>query len=306
MSIISKRATVTCGAGGIILYDNYNRALSSRVNASIESQMKNRLTLNNSLSREYCAIYNFRKSGIMLRPFVEKSGNKGMNATNREYLGKGVPTRRHFSIWNNYNESVKRHPLTVKSVTSGVMSFTADLICQYLFPNGSSKQNPNESFFSRIYSNISAVDFDYWRSAKFTLVGALYTGPSLHFWYDALATSIKGSNIMANISRLLLDQMIFAPAFIASFFMIMSALDGKSMDDIKRKLKEDLYPTVKYNFSVWVPAQFINFNFVPPHLQVLFANIVGFFWNIYLSYAANIEPIEPLAAEEVESATESK
>ena len=31
---------------------------------------------------------------------------------------------------------------------------------------------------------------------------------------------------------------------------------------------------------------FINFKFIPPHLNVLFSNSLGFFWNIYLSYAS--------------------
>jgi len=96
-----------------------------------------------------------------------------------------------------------------------------------------------------------------------------------------------GSQFVAPYFRLVLDQMMFAPCFIASFFVILAALDNKSYDEIKQKLQNDLYPTVKYNFSVWVPAQFINFNLVPPHLQVLWANGVGFFLNIYLSYAAN-------------------
>jgi protein Mpv17 len=37
------------------------------------------------------------------------------------------------------------------------------------------------------------------------------------------------------------------------------------------------------NYAVWVPAMFINFKFVPPTLQVLFSNFIGFGWNIYLS-----------------------
>lgn len=68
---------------------------------------------------------------------------------------------------------------------------------------------------------------------------------------------------------------MFAPAFLAAFLMILQKLDGKSMNEIKDKLNADLYPTVFKNFVVWVPAQYINFAFVPPPLQVLFANVVG-------------------------------
>jgi len=60
-------------------------------------------------------------------------------------------------------------------------------------------------------------------------------------------------------------------------------LDG-DFNKIPAKLKADWFPTVVANYAVWVPCQFVNFRFVPPHLQVLWANCVGFFWNIYLSY----------------------
>ena len=37
---------------------------------------------------------------------------------------------------------------------------------------------------------------------------------------------------------------------------------------VKSKLQNDLKPTVIANWKLWVPAQFINFSLVPPHLQV--------------------------------------
>ncbi len=38
--------------------------------------------------------------------------------------------------------------------------------------------------------------------------------------------------------------------------------------EVKSKLRNDLKPTVIANWKLWVPAQFINFRLVPPHLQV--------------------------------------
>ncbi len=47
----------------------------------------------------------------------------------------------------------------------------------------------------------------------------------------------------------------------------LSASQGKG-HEVKSKLKNDLKPTVIANWKLWVPAQFINFRLVPPHLQV--------------------------------------
>lgn len=45
------------------------------------------------------------------------------------------------------------------------------------------------------------------------------------------------------------------------------AMQGKG-HEVKNKLRNDLKPTVIANWKLWVPAQFINFRMVPPHLQV--------------------------------------
>ena len=63
-------------------------------------------------------------------------------------------------------------------------------------------------------------------------------------------------------------------------------MEGKH-EQINDKLSKDWLPTLMTNYSVWIPAQLINFKVVPPQLRVLWANVVGFFWSIYLSNAAN-------------------
>ena len=37
------------------------------------------------------------------------------------------------------------------------------------------------------------------------------------------------------------------------------------------------------NYKVWTVPQLINLTLVPVQYQVLFANLVAFFWNIYLA-----------------------
>ena len=37
---------------------------------------------------------------------------------------------------------------------------------------------------------------------------------------------------------------------------------------IRSKLRRDLKPTVITNWQIWVPFQFVNFRFIPLHLQV--------------------------------------
>ena len=54
-------------------------------------------------------------------------------------------------------------------------------------------------------------------------------------------------------------------------------------------MKADWFEAVKGNWALWIPAQFINFRLVPARLQVLFANVVGVAWNVYLSLVSHRE-----------------
>ncbi len=62
---------------------------------------------------------------------------------------------------------------------------------------------------------------------------------------------------------MLVDQLVFAPFMISGFFTFTSALEGKSAEQIKAKLRRDWLPAVKGNYVLWPAAQLINFTFVP-------------------------------------------
>lgn len=191
-------------------------------------------------------------------------------------------------LWTQYNVYLEKHPLLTKCITSGLLSITADIICQTCFSSFSSDDTTSRSSSEGVIGkNGVAVEsksraIDWWRVGKFTLLGTFFTGPTLHYWYGLLARKIPGPGVTQALQRLALDQILFAPTYICGFYSLALLLDG-TPELIMKKLKSDLKPTIIANFSVWVPCQFINFKFVPPHLQVLWSNMVGFFWNIYLS-----------------------
>ena len=65
------------------------------------------------------------------------------------------------------------------------------------------------------------------------------------------------------------------------------ALEGKSLPEIKRKIEGEYLEALVANYAVWVPAQFINFYFVPVPFQVLMSNVTGLVWNTYFSFMAH-------------------
>ena len=180
-----------------------------------------------------------------------------------------IPPANNYNLWTKYLYYLNTSPMMTKCITSGVLSCSADIVCQVQFGDD--------------LLTVEDTELDLWRVLKFTSIGTLFVGPVLHHWYGFLARKFIGASLFSTIQRVALDQLVFAPLFIPAFFSIILILDGKP-ELIVDKLKADWASTMLTNYSVWVPAMFLNFKFVPPTLQVLFSNGVGFGWNIYLSY----------------------
>eukprot|EP01039_Chlorochromonas_danica_P004554 gene4553-4992_t len=157
--------------------------------------------------------------------------------------------------------------------TRRFLAVIADLTCQTVI----AKNDQDKPILERI---------SWKRTFNFALISTCFFPPLAHYWYGWLSVKIVGDNLLAAMKRVFLDQVLFAPVCLSGFFSLNLLLDGK-IHHIQEKLKNDLLPTMSANYAVWIPAQVINFMFVPIPLRVLWANMVGFFWNIYLSNAAN-------------------
>ena len=168
--------------------------------------------------------------------------------------------------WAMYLLLLESNPLVTKMATSGVLNAFGDLLAQVLFEDGQS--------------------VDTKRTLTFTFLGAFLVGPALHFWYGSLGKIVTvGGSVGAGL-RLGLDQLAFAPVFLATFLSALFAIEGNT-DKLPNKLKQDLFPTVVANWKIWVPFQFLNFRFVPANLQVGAANVIALVWNVYLSWASH-------------------
>lgn len=176
-------------------------------------------------------------------------------------------------LWENYNHHLFINPILTKSITAGIIAFAADVVCQTVFPTPEKAKIP---WKDRI---------DWNRTFNFTLLSTCVFPPITHYWYEFLSTKIIGNNFTSAIKRVACDQILFAPLMIAAFFAFTLFMEGKT-NKIQDKLRLDLLPTLLANFTVWIPAQLINFSVIQPQLRVLWANMIGFFWSVYLSKAS--------------------
>lgn len=58
------------------------------------------------------------------------------------------------------------------------------------------------------------------------------------------------------------------------FFTYLGLAEGKSFDDIQKKIKNDLATAVMGSWTVWIPAHTVNFKFVPTSQRLLYINTI--------------------------------
>ncbi len=165
-----------------------------------------------------------------------------------------------------YLKLLERAPLPTKAITSMCIVGAGDVATQTLLD----RDKP----------------FDVKRFAIFTFLGGALVGPTLHFWYGFLNRMIPGVGTMPALKRLAVDQTLFAASFIPIFMGSAMALEGKAAQ-FPEQLKREFLPALVTNWGLWIPGNFINFRFVAPRLQVLFANVVALGWNGYLSWSTH-------------------
>ncbi|GBG30321.1 Protein SYM1 [Hondaea fermentalgiana] len=200
-----------------------------------------------------------------------------------------------------YDGALRRRPVLVKCLTSGAIAGAGDLVAQLVLDpapvlkEGNSTASATTSETGRdepatldgkanLASKEAHTSLDLARLARFSLLGGVLVGPTLHVWYGYLGTRIAGRSLAATIKRVVLDQAVFTPLFLPVFLTCLGALEGKSIRHTLEGVRSIWAPTVVYNWAWWTPVQLANFGVVPAQYQVLVSNAAGVVWNSYLSF----------------------
>ncbi|KAI8434564.1 hypothetical protein MSG28_003110 [Choristoneura fumiferana] len=118
----------------------------------------------------------------------------------------------------------------------------------------------------------------------FGLYGLLFGGTIPHFFYD-LVERLFPEEVVAFplVKKLLFERLIFAPLMQAFSLYTLARFEGKNHSAATKQLYA-LYSTVlEANWKWMTLFQIINLAFVPPMLRVLFMNLVGFCWAMFLA-----------------------
>ncbi|XP_027433066.1 peroxisomal membrane protein 2 [Zalophus californianus] len=167
-----------------------------------------------------------------------------------------------------YLRLLRLYPVLTKAATSGILSALGNFLAQ-LIVKKREKENSQK--------------LDVIGPLRYAIYGFFFTGPLSHFFYLFMEHWIPSEVPLAGVKRLLLDRLLFAPAFLLLFFLAMNFLEGRDAAAVAVQIRRSFWPALRVNWQVWTPAQFVNINYVPLQFRVLFANLVSLFWYIYLA-----------------------
>lgn len=84
-------------------------------------------------------------------------------------------------------------------------------------------------------------------------------------------------------AEFILERLTYAPIFTALSLYFLTIFEGKAPEEALKNLKRLYVNILLTNWKYLTLPVFINFNFIPPMLRVLVANLIGFFWIIYIA-----------------------
>lgn len=166
-------------------------------------------------------------------------------------------------FWKMYSKALEEHPIRIKSATSFFGFLVGDAVAQLVVGN----------------------PYNYMRTARMVIFGILMDGPIGHLWYSFLDSKVYPEDPKSNkavISKMLCDQVLWAPFFSCVFFAVIKTLEG-TPSLIIPTIKAKLIKTLLANYAIWPLAHIINFKFIPSSQRILYINCVQVVWSAYLS-----------------------
>lgn len=165
-----------------------------------------------------------------------------------------------------------RKALATTCLTSAAAHAVGDLACQAIVDGAA-----------------ETGDVDGPRLARMTAVGGTLHGPFFFVGFRAVDMAVPSSSAATRLGvaarKVCLGHCTLFPAYLASFFVYISALEGRDWDGIAAKVR-DAYPKGIWNGSAYWPAvQLYNQLVVPPRHKVGYTSVMAIFWNVYISYA---------------------
>lgn len=135
----------------------------------------------------------------------------------------------------------------------------------------------------------TGLPFDAARNLRLASFGLVFGGPAGHVWHrflDARCFPAAPHSATAVASKLVLDQLLFAPVATALLFAFLKIAEG-TPDQAMAFVAANWWRTLKANWVLWPLANTAAFALIPADLRILYGNAVGVLWCCYVSLSCS-------------------
>ncbi|XP_022102429.1 mpv17-like protein [Acanthaster planci] len=175
----------------------------------------------------------------------------------------------------------QRHPVFANSVTYGSILSVAEVMQQTI---------------------AGWEHYDWARVGRMAVIGGCAYGPLGFYWYRWLDKALPGTAKLTVMKKVIVDQCVSAPVFIAIFFTGSSIMEGKK--DIFAELKDKFPQTYAASCCFWPIAQTFNFFFLPSHMRVVYVASASLVWSNFLCFMKRISVHKEEEPQSVEAAAQ--
>nr|ACU16363.1 unknown [Glycine max] len=171
------------------------------------------------------------------------------------------------SVFKKYLNQLQLHPLRTKAITAAFLAGFSDAVAQKLS---------------------GAKELQLRRVLLFMLYGFAYSGPFGHFLHklmDKIFKGEKGNDTVAK--KVILEQITSSPWNNFLFMMYYGlVIEGRPWSTVINKVKKD-YPSVQLTaWKFWPIVGWVNYQYMPLQLRVVFHSSVAACWAIFLNLKA--------------------
>ena len=177
-------------------------------------------------------------------------------------------------VGSAYNSMAKISPFTTGFLTTGLKTTAADAFAQKVIEK--------------------RQDIDWRRNAMFTTFGFFYLGGFQYYLYNVKfvqwAPMFKRNfgHYGSAMIQVFLDQFVHHPLlYFPTFYALKATIEQRPLIEGRNsavtRYQAEISDSCKALWAVWVPAQIVNFTFVPTHLRIPFVAATSFGWTVILS-----------------------
>ena len=87
-------------------------------------------------------------------------------------------------------------------------------------------------------------------------------------------------------AKVVFDQTIVAPPFMAGFLSYMTLAEGRTLADVRTRVTQQLRPLILDSWTVWMPAHCVTFN-LPVPVRLLWQDCVRLYFGTIMSMRSN-------------------